>query len=490
MTDSGPDAERTPIESDASPLGLPIVAIVLLFAFLRLTIALIRDPFFDELFTRWITQFSPSMVLEHLEHDSGPPLYYLIASILPSPSSVISLRVLSVGLALIAMIAVLKLVPASAVRGVAALLLATWPVHVMLSTDARAYALLASCTGVAVLALWRWVERPSRRWLALATLALVVAVWTHWYGFLFLPALVVSSLFVKEQRVRRLGEACAATAIAVAFVIPAYLLLVAQPQEAAQWMSMGAAGDPWLTLESMAMTVSPTPTLEPGVLPKGSHLLAIAGFIATLALIAWGWRRSRDLRLMAALTIVPMIGALALVSIGQPAYYPGRFESSIAVPLCVTIALGLSLLPKRVGRAALVLWFAIGTGFWASFVVQLPKQVPDPWRLTAQFTRERVAPTDVIVATGPMYLELVSQTSEEWSPPILAFPAEQALHPGWRARVDMDDLESGAGSLPRTAWWTGELSSGELRVLAERYRIEPEFRAGPVGLARISVPAE
>src|SRR5437868_4489820 len=56
------------------------VAIVIAFVFLALRIALLkaREPFFDELFTVWISGKSFAGIVNALMNDSGPPLYYFV----------------------------------------------------------------------------------------------------------------------------------------------------------------------------------------------------------------------------------------------------------------------------------------------------------------------------------------------------------------------------------------------------------------------------
>jgi hypothetical protein len=68
--------------------------IVLVFLSLRIALLAARDPFFDELFTVWISAKPFAGILHALRSDSGPPLYYFIVHAL-ALKSVIADRVLS-----------------------------------------------------------------------------------------------------------------------------------------------------------------------------------------------------------------------------------------------------------------------------------------------------------------------------------------------------------------------------------------------------------
>ena len=48
--------------------------ILLLFAAARIPLLLVRAPFFDELFTRWISAKPFAEIVAALRWDSGPPL--------------------------------------------------------------------------------------------------------------------------------------------------------------------------------------------------------------------------------------------------------------------------------------------------------------------------------------------------------------------------------------------------------------------------------
>src|SRR5258708_33304644 len=76
----------------------PSLLIAIFFLALRVPLLVTREPFFDELFTRWIAGKSFAGILAALRLDSGPPLYYFVVHAIGDPS-IVATRVLSLSCA-------------------------------------------------------------------------------------------------------------------------------------------------------------------------------------------------------------------------------------------------------------------------------------------------------------------------------------------------------------------------------------------------------
>ncbi|HEY4641838.1 MAG TPA: hypothetical protein VII75_10880, partial [Thermoanaerobaculia bacterium] len=152
--------------------------IVLLFAAASIPLLIIRAPFFDELFTRWISAKPFTGIVSALRWDSGPPLYYFVVRLIGDPSVTVT-RILSLVCAAISLILILR-----SKNVIAALLLAVFPPAILFAADARAYAMCAMFVTIAVLAIDD--DRPFA-----AALALVAAAYSHYYGVLFFPILLM-----------------------------------------------------------------------------------------------------------------------------------------------------------------------------------------------------------------------------------------------------------------------------------------------------------
>ncbi len=258
------------MRADDRRLGL--LAVILFFA-ARIPLLYLRQPFFDELFTSWISAKSFAGILEALRYDSGPPLYYFIVHVVGHP------RGLSLLFATIGFIALLR------ARGYgAALLLAVFPPAVLFAVDARSYALCAMFVTLGVLALER--DRPYR-----AALAFVAAAYSHYYGVLFFPLV---------RRVR--------PALLLALFLPGLWLALHQPREAMNWMQHFAYPDALFARPPVALIV------------LIALLCVWAGF-------------SRPDRLKPVHTQKHLLNFVLPYVLSLPIYVPLRFESVVATPL-------------------------------------------------------------------------------------------------------------------------------------------------------------
>lgn len=467
-----------------------VVAITLILAGaigLRLWLIVVRPPFFDELFTRWIAAMDPSSLIAALALDSGPPLYYLLLSPFRA-DEVIVLRLLSLPLAMLAFLALPLATRDTTERVIGTLLLAALPIHVYFSSEARAYALLTALAGLACAFLYRWQAVTHWRWPAAASMALVAAGYTHWYGFVFFPLLAVAALMHRVRDSRRtvlVQAAVCSVAIAIS-MIPALILLSRQPSDASDWMRRVDAGAVSNVLGQVPRQLGPAQALHPALAPEPPATVVLISAVLALLLFGNGVVRSREARFWAAMVLVPVAGVLILIAAGQPAYFRGRFESSLSIPLVMLAATSIGSLRGRLRWGALASWTLLSISVVAGWLAGYGRMSEDPWRLVASFARAAVPGQGVILATGPMYLELISQRDDEWRPVVLGFPAEQARHPGWRAESDPQVLAEDLKALPTGArWWAGDRDGIEQRALAQHYEVTPAFAVGPVVLAEL-----
>src|SRR5205807_7023391 len=119
----------------------------------------------------------------------------------------------------------------------------------------------------------------------------------------------------------------------------------------------------------------------------------------------------------AAMTLIPLALALAL-----RIYFPLRFESVIAVPLVLWLA-------ESARRELIPLLITVGLAICAIGIIDHVRRPVDDYRDAAMHLR---GARESVVASGYLYLEAVNVLGDR----VTAFPAEQALHPGWRAMPD------------------------------------------------------
>jgi len=397
-------------------------AIVVLFLAVRIPLLFVRDPFFDELFTRWISARSFGGILQALHYDSGPPLYYFIVHLIGNPPLLI-LRAVSLLFATIALAAMLM-----KRQFTAAALLAVFPPAVLFAVDARAYALCAMFVTIGILALDS--DRPYA-----AALAFVAAAYSHYYGALFFPLLLLRVGPAPSPAKRRVSaaEGGGATLLSIALFAPGMWLALHQPRGSMAW-------------------IGPIPQYPEALFARPPIWLLM---VAVGLLVVAGYRLNR----YTAMTLMPLALALAL-----RIYFPLRFESIIAAPLVFWLAASA----RRVLIAPLI---AIGVGICAFGIIDHLQRPIDDYRAAAMYVRDAREP---VVASGYLYLETITFR------PAMAFPAEQALHPGWRATA-----KSGS-ELPRgTFIWVGERFAPELVLIRQSRRITPLYVNGRAAVVKV-----
>ena len=424
MKDAPPEARHP------SSVYLPLTILTgALFLALRVPLLVVRAPFFDELFTRWIAGKSFVAILAALRLDSGPPLYYFVVHMFGVPS-IEAIRVLSLLLAAISLSLILR-----SNRVTAALLMAVFPPAVLFAVDARAYAMCAMFVTIAVLAIDE--DRPF-----VAAIALVLAAYSHYYGALFFPILLVTAAgpaAIQPAGRRRYTwllhygwrRRFASLALAVVLFVPGFILALRQPEEARAWM---------------------TAEWPDALFVRPPLALVIIGAVAVLAAA----RVNRYLIVV----LVPLI-----LAIGLRVYVPMRFEAAMAAPLALW--LGESLRQNRFRILLMTALIGVGIAWSAIGLVEHASRPPDPFRQAAQWVSSRILSSQNVVASGYCYLETLMNGHAQ----VTAFPQEQAAHPGWRA------LPPPGLPAPRGAFfWIGERNAPELsNFVRERRNIEPLF---------------
>lgn len=406
---------------------LAIVAVALFFL-VRLALLVVREPFFDELFTVWMARQPFGAIVPALLSDSGPPLYYFVARI----ADVTALRVLSLLFATGTLALVLTRKSLGDARYVAALLLALHPPSALFAVDARAYALCALFVAAGTIA----VHERRAGW---AAGAFLLAACTHWYGALFLPLV----LLVRPRR--RSGVAFA---VACVLFAPGLWLASRQPVAATGWL---AEQNPLAALGAFAFAGRYADALFVSL-----PLIVIA--VSFLAVLAAGARKWTFLPM----ALVPVVLAIAFGVAGRTVYFPMRFESVIAVPLVLWLATSLAAWTRTERLVLTAILCACGMASLAMGVADHVRRPADDYR-EAVDVLARYSRTEPVVASGYLYLEAVHRLGAER---VTAYPAEQGRHPGWRV------VQASHEPLPEGAFvWIGERTAPELEALVERGRV-------------------
>jgi hypothetical protein len=153
-------------------------------------------------------------------------------------------------------------------------------------------------------------------------------------------------------------------------------------------------------------------------------------------------------------------------------YFPMRFESVIAPPLALWLASSLHVW-RRPLRASLVATLLL-LGVLASYlgISDHLRRPLDPYR-EAALAAANYDPSVPLVASGYCYLETVIAAAR----PVLAFPPDQGLHPGWRGRYTPADLVAAGRSLPPGAFlFVAESRTPEVLAMSRLRPLQPIYR--------------
>jgi uncharacterized membrane protein len=271
---------------------------------------------------------------------------------------------------------------------VLAAIVASNPLFVWYSREARSYELFVLFASLAFLLFLRARAAPTRRNLAVWALCSALALLTHYFAaFLIVPeAVLLLRGRVRERRVLAAIGAVAATGVAL---VP---LIGAQGGRNTSWISnWPLSGRLEATAQYYLLGESGRP------LGRGVLLLAALPILAALALAARQKARERTGALLcAAIGASAVLAPLALKLAGVD-YFTPRYLVAAYVPLSAALALALTGAAKRVG-AALAVLLCIGNLLVLAAVERRPQLQRGDWRGVAEKLRSGPSERAVVVA--------------------------------------------------------------------------------------------
>lgn len=375
-----------------------------------------------------------------LRHDGAPPLYYLLLHLWMSVfgDSNVAVRSLS-GLFSVVALPVIWIVArrhGHFTALAATLLLASAPMAIYFSTEARMYSLLMLLALVGAALLYRVLDRPSLgRAISLAVVTGLLAL-THYWAFFLLAAvaaLLIWRLRVPTQR-RAAAVALAAMASGGVLFLPWLPSFVFQ---------MRHTGTPWASPSSFnnvlavvgqwsADAQSASFPNSTAVLPT-ARLLEVALFgLAMLGVFGraldsrrhieldvMGRPEGRGLALIVYGTLVIGVGAGIIVHSGfQP-----RYSSEVMVLFIVLVALGVHACPARIRVPVLAVVILLGFANGVTNLVNTSKTQAGP---IAKAIQSHASPGAVVAycpdQLGPAVSRLVGPGYEQVTYPNLTSP--------------------------------------------------------------------
>jgi mannosyltransferase len=379
--------------------------IVLLAAALRFATLDVQSFWADEAATAHLLRGGFGHVLSGVEHsESTPPLYYWLAWLWSKVfgTGEVGLRALSAlfGTALVPVAWAMARQTERGGRGraapLAAVLVATNPLLVWFSQEARAYALLVLLVALSLLALLRALESPSHgrlgAWGAVAALAIA----THYFAAFFVVGEVV--WLVVALAPRQLPAALILPACSAAALAP--LALSQRNADRANFIRSESLGTRLVQIPKQFLVGYDAPAeVLVTVIAAAAMVLIAALALRSRRETARSDRPSGPWRPLAAVTAGALLLPVLLAGAGND-YLITRNVVATLGALLVLGGVALALLPLRTG--------ALLTGglacVWAVIVIAVavdPTLQRDDWRSATSALGAPAAPGRVVVVVPP-----------------------------------------------------------------------------------------
>ncbi|WP_372789931.1 glycosyltransferase family 39 protein [Paraconexibacter sp.] len=372
-----------------------LIGIVVLAAALRFPTLGAQSYWADEAATVDVLRHGAGDLLGAVrDQESTPPLYYVLAWVWTQVlgDGEAALRSLS-ALAGVATVPVLAAVARrlAGVRAalIAALLVATNPLLVWFSQEARAYALLVLLAAVSVLLLQRALESPTAPRLVAWGVVAAFAFATHFFALFLVLGEAIWLVWALRGQARM-----AAVALAAPFIAGLALLPLALDQREA-----GRAGFISQTPLGERVLQVPKQLLVGYDAPAEALLTALGAALALLA-VAWAVRVRQDaVRRLGLVGLGSVLVPVGLALAGDD-YVVTRNLIAAVVPLIALLGVGFAALPARTGLAAAALAGVLGTG--TVLAVQAdPAYQREDWRAAVRALGPAPAgPRAVVVVPG------------------------------------------------------------------------------------------
>jgi mannosyltransferase len=364
----------------------PLAALTAFGALLRFPTLDVDSYWLDEATTLWIVgQDAGGMLQAVWEHETSPPLYYVLAWgwVRIFGTGEVGLRSLSAlfGTALIpvAYWAAGKVLPRRGAWIVAAFV-AVHPLLVYFSQEARSYALLALLGGISVGCFLELLRAPGRRIVIGWAVASALAMATHYFGAFLVAAEVAWLLAVGAHGSRPVLAAVGALAL---FAVPVLAFALHQRTAGgADWIAQYPLDDRVVLLGKKYLAGETGHQFTSTLVPLA---LLVAAALVLLVLHSDAGAR-RAVRPVAAVALLAGLAPFVLAAAGSD-YVVARNFIALLLPVAIVLAGGLAASQPGaagavVAAALVVAWLAIDVA-----VALRPGLHREDWREVARQLR-------------------------------------------------------------------------------------------------------
>jgi mannosyltransferase len=453
----------------------PLAAITLLAALLRLASIDLQSLWYDEAYTP-VHVLHPSFSAtwtSYVHSENSPPLWYLLEWLLTRAfgTGAVALRLLSALAGIAAVPAAWAIGSELAGRRAAiasAALVATSPLLVWYSQEARAYGLFVLTASLALLCFVRALREPAPRRVWLFALAAALALLTHYFAiFLLIPMIAGVSLRLLAdvdvrpwtQRVRKINpkKIPELAPLLLPVLVGAALvpLVVAQGGHGTQWIGEWALGSRLEAIPQYYLTGYTGSALGHGV-----ELLVALAILAGVIYGLWKTLTPREERGALVVLIVAAAGVLlplALAVLGADYLAP---RNLVAAMVPVSVLLAIVIVARRTGAIGMVLAGVVALGFLIlTLDIDLsPRLQRGDWRGVAKLLRadtasagrsgRAISASAAVPARAIVTVELGAAPLEYYLPPLANLAQGARVRVREVVETGYAPLRSSAGTAP------------------------------------------
>jgi mannosyltransferase len=432
-----PEAATPPPSRRYDTLGVGAAMLLLLGLSLH---GLVRHSLWlDEAYAVAVARQDLSAIAPSLADESGPPLYYWILHLWIAlfGDGERAVRLLSVvfGVLLVPATALLARRIAGRRAGAsAAFLIASTPIVVQFSQEARMYTLLPLLAVLAAERLLAYMQEGRRGALVAHALLLAAIGYVHNWGILLIPGAALAAVAL-GPRARLRGYALGALAALLLYAPWARVLLSQASAQSFRFIGMVQPIRSWelpfRSLVVFASGVGTTGAEARSLLPSPGGLLAACGWGALLAAPLLDSRRRHVALALLLMSAAPLAAATAYSALVRPIYLLGRYEI-LVLPILVALVAGAATDLLRGGRLAgvITIWVLGLSALSFSYTSRVQRRFPErdmALRLAPELRDgDRVVFTGLYRAAMEYYLRRSGARFEAAS-----FPPDVADHLGW-----------------------------------------------------------
>ena len=463
----------------ADPLLLAIVGIAGALRFWHLGT---QSFWYDEYATVQVASRPLGDLLNAVAHHEGsPPLYFLLSWgwLRIFGDSDVALRTLSTVAGLltvpIAYLIARELGQSRRTSRVAALLVATNPLLIWYSQEARPYALLVFVSAASLLWCVRAADQGRWRDFLFWGLWSALALSTHYFAFFFVAVEAIWIFIAQRHQWRRLATTCSLLGAAGAAAVP--FALQQRSTNLQKWIAAWPLGIR-LKEAGRAALLGPGAPYEALWLPAGA-LVAVAAVVLALK----GDRSERRPAGILAAVAGAAIALPLLVSIGRD-HFLGRNVIASLVPLLIATGIGLGARRAGwLGASAIAGLVVLSTGIVIAVGTNPDLQKPN-WRSVAQ----------VLKRGGDNRIVVVNNHAVLGRPLLRYLPSSRELNNADVIRVHEIDLLIHKPITIRCDWFVGRdcgliFLGGQLhKDLTSRFKLAGRNTAGNITVARFEAP--